>query len=141
MEKEDIKHWVGIDVAKDAMEVFVAPESRRFAFENTGDGIAQLVKELGSLESVHVVFEATGGYEAELSEALTRAKVRFTRINPRLARDFAKALNRLAKTDRIDAELLAEFGKCLKPTPTVLPDEMSRLLHDLVSRRRQLVDM
>ena len=141
MEKEGIEHWVGIDVAKDAMEVFVAPESRRFAFENTGDGIAQLVKELGSLESVHVVFEATGGYEAELSEALTRAKVRFTRINPRLARDFAKALNRLAKTDRIDAELLAEFGKCLKPTPTVLPDEMSRLLHDLVSRRRQLVDM
>jgi len=122
------------------MEVFLEP-SRRFAVDNTSDGLAQLVKELGSIHGAHVIFEATGGCEVMLSDALAQATIRFTRINPRQARDFAKALNRLAKTDRIDAELLAEFGKRLEPLPTVLPDETSRLLHDLVSRRRQLVDM
>jgi transposase len=132
--------WVGIDVAKDSMEVFVGP-SRRFAVENTSEGLAQLVKELSAIECAHVIFEATGGCEFMLSDALAQAKIKFSRVNPRQARDFAKALNRLAKTDRIDAELLAEFGKRLEPLPTVLPDEASRLLHDLVSRRRQLVDM
>jgi len=137
---KSVTHWVGIDVAKDSLEVFVGA-SRRFAVENTHDGISQLVKELGSLEGAHAIFEATGGYEAALAEAFVRAKLPFTRINPRLARDFAKALNRLAKTDRIDSELLAEFGKRLEPSPTILPDDARRLLHDLVSRRRQLVDM
>jgi transposase len=134
-------HWVGIDIAKGSMEVFVDPGARRFAVENTDEGVAQLVKELSSLEAVHVIFEATGGCEAALSEALDRENVRFTRVNPRQARDFAKALNRLAKTDRIDAELLAEFGKRIQPSPTILPDDATRLLHDLISRRRQLVDM
>jgi transposase len=133
-------HWIGIDVAKDSMEVFVGP-SRRFAIENTSDGLAQLVKELGSIEGAHVVFEATGGCEIMLSDALAQAMIKFSRINPRQARDFAKARNRLAKTDRIDAEVLAEFGKRLEPVPTVLPDDVTRLLHDLVTRRRQLVDM
>ncbi len=133
-------HWIGIDVAKNSMEVFVGP-ARRFAVENTGDGLAQLVEELATIEGAHVVFEATGGCEVMLSDALAEAKITFSRINPRQARDFAKALNRLAKTDRIDAEVLAEFGKRLEPPPTALPDEASRLLHDLVSRRRQLVDM
>jgi transposase len=135
-----IKHWVGIDVAKDSLEVFV-DANRRFAVESTHDGITQLVKRLQSVEGAHAIFEATGGYEAALSEALARANIPFTRINPRQGRDFAKALNRLAKTDRIDAELLAEFGKRLEPSPTILPDDVSRLLHDMVSRRRQLVDM
>jgi transposase len=133
-------HWVGVDVAKDSLEVFVGP-SRRFAVENTCDSLAQLANDLRAIEGAHVVFEATGGCEVLLSDALAHAKITFTRINPRQARDFAKALNRLAKTDRIDAELLAEFGNRLKPLPTVLPDEVSRLLHDLVNRRRQLVDM
>ena len=133
-------HWIGIDVAKDALEVFVGP-SRRFAVENTSDGLALLVKELCSVEGAHVIFEATGGCEVMLSDALAHAAIRFTRINPRQARDFAKAVNRLAKTDRIDAELLAEFGRRLEPLPTILPDEVSRLLHELVTRRRQLVDI
>jgi transposase len=141
MGEAKIKHWIGIDVAKDTMAVFVAPGSRRFTIENTEDGIAQLVKELCSLQDKHVIFEATGGCEAALAEALAGGNVRFTRVNPRQARDFAKALNRLAKTDRIDAEILAEFGKRLEPSPTILPDEVTRLLRDLVSRRRQLVDM
>ena len=133
-------HWIGIDVAKDSLEVFVG-ESRRFTIDNTSEGLTELIKELGSLDSAHVIFEATGGFEGMLSESLARAKIKFTRVNPRQVRDFAKALNRLAKTDRIDAELLAEFGKRLVPEPTVLPDEVSRLLHELVTRRRQLVDM
>lgn len=133
-------HWVGIDVAKDSLEVFIGL-SRRFAVENTSESLAQLVKELCALKGAHVIFEATGGFEVMLADALARAKIKFTRVNPRQVRDFAKALNRLAKTDRIDAEVLAEFGKRLEPLPTVLPDDVSRLLHDLVSRRRQLVDM
>lgn len=134
-------HWVGIDVAKESMEVFVDPGSRRFTVENTDDGVAKLVKELRTLEGVHVIFEATGGCEAALAEMLARENVRFTRVNPRQVRDFAKALNRLAKTDRIDAALLAEFGRRIQPSPTILPDEVTRLLHELVNRRRQLVDM
>jgi transposase len=133
-------YWIGIDVAKGALEVFLGP-SRRFAVENTSEGLAQLVAELCSIQGAHVIFEATGGFEIMLSDALAHAKIKFTRINPRQARDFAKALNRLAKTDRIDAEILSEFGKRLEPLPTAVPDEVSRLLHDLVSRRRQLVDM
>lgn len=139
---DEVQHtyWVGVDVAKDSLEAFVGP-SRRFSVENTSDGLAQLVDELCSVGGAHVIFEATGGCEVMLSDVLAHAKIKFTRINPRQARDFAKALNRLAKTDRIDAEILAEFGKRLEPLPTVLPDEVSRLLHDLVGRRRQLVDM
>jgi len=140
MKTEDGKPWVGVDVAKDGLEVFVNA-TRRFKVDNTAEGIAGLIKELTGLENAHIVLEATGGFEAALCEAATRAKVLFTRLNPRQARDFAKALNQQAKTDRIDAEMLAQFGRCLEPEPTVLPDETSRQLHDLVCRRRQLVDM
>ena len=132
--------WIGIEVAKASLEVFVGP-SRRFSIENTSEGLAPLVKELCLLESAHVIFEATGGCEVLLSEALTGAKIKFTRVNPRQVRDFAKALHRLAKTDRIDAELLAVFGNRLEPLPTLLHDEVTRVLHDFVSRRRQLVDL
>lgn len=135
------RHWVGIDVAKDSMAVFVDPGSRRFTVENSTDGIAKMMKELESFEDVRVIFEATGGCEAVLSEALTRDGVRFTRVNPRQARDFAKAINWLAKTDSIDAELLAQFGRRLEPSATILPDDATRQLAELVSRRRQLVDM
>jgi transposase len=139
MEKR--KHWVGIDVAKDALEVFVFPTGERFTVENTDTGLTSLIKRLRALQDVRVVFEATGGFEATLAEALADAAIEFTRVNPRQARDFAKALNRLAKTDRIDCELLAEFGRCLEPAPTTLPDETRRELQALVTRRRQLVSM
>lgn len=134
------KKWVGVDVAKETLEVFV-DEQRRFSVDNTPEGIAKLIVELQGLQRAHIILEATGSFEAALCEAAARAKVDFTRLNPRQARDFAKALNQLAKTDGIDAQLLAKFGECLEPEPTVLPDEVSRQLHDLVCRRRQLVDM
>jgi hypothetical protein len=75
-------HWVGVDVAKDSMEVFVGP-SRRFAVENTSEGLAQLVKELSAIEGAHVIFEATGGCEFMLSDTLAQAKIKFSRVNPR----------------------------------------------------------
>jgi transposase len=140
MQSASITQWVGVDVAKDSLEVFV-DATRRYTVDNTSEGLARFVEEVRSLGQSHVIFEATGGFEAPLCEACAQANVLFTRLNPRQARDFAKALNRQAKTDRIDAELLAEFGKCLEPPPTILPDEISRQLHDLVCRRRQLVDM
>lgn len=136
-----IKHWIGIDVAKDSLEVFVAPSSERYRVDNTDEGVAALARRLHALEGVRVVFEATGGYEVGVAEALARSSIAFTRLNPRQARDFAKALNRLAKTDRIDCEILAEFGRRLEPEPTILPDEVTRELQSLVTRRRQLVDM
>jgi transposase len=136
-----VMHWVGIDVAKDALEVFVAPSSQRWTLPNTEQGLEQLLQQLRGLEAPHVIFEATGGWEADLAETLTAAALPFTRVNPRQARDYAKALNRLAKTDRIDGELLADFGRRLQPAVTVLPDELGRELQALVTRRRQLVGM
>lgn len=137
----NVKHWVGIDVAKDLLEVFVAPSSQRSTVPNTERGLEQLLEQLRALDAPRVIFEATGGYEAELAEMFTRSAIEFTRVNPRQARDFAKALNRLAKTDRIDCELLAEFGRRIEPEPTILPDEVGRELQALVTRRRQLVAM
>lgn len=140
MKRSDVKHWVGVDVAKDSLEIFLS-SSRRFSVENTAEGIARLIAEVQGLEAPRVIFEATGGFEAQLAEALSRCKVEFTRVNPRQVRDFAKAMNRLAKTDRIDAEVLALFGQRIEPVQTILPDEATRELSDLVTRRRQLVDM
>jgi transposase len=135
----DVQHWVGVDVAKASLEVFV--DSRRLTFENSNEGIATLVHEIAPFDKVRVIFEATGGYESLLIDVLTSSKVEFARVNPRQVRDFAKAKNRLAKTDRIDAEILADFGACIEPALTVVPDDVTLALQDLVNRRRQLVDM
>jgi len=132
--------FVGIDVSKDQLDVAVRPTQKRWSVANDSTGLAQLVTELQQLESPLVVLEPTGGYERELVSSLVRAKVCFVVVNARQVRDFAKALGKLAKTDRIDADVLAHFGDAVRPEPRLLPDEDTAELDALITRRRQLVE-
>lgn len=132
--------FVGVDVSKVKLDVY-AKELGALEFENSEAGVGELVAALVGRTVTLVVIEATGGYERLACGSLAAAKVPLALINPRQARDFAKALGRLAKTDRIDAQLLALFGERLSPEPRPLPDEAHQQLVDLLDRRRQLVEM
>lgn len=133
--------WAGVDVAKRHLDVACdgSDEVRRFA--NDQAGIARLLRWLGSQAVTAFVVEATGGYERALLEAAARADLPATRVNPRQVRDFARATGRLAKTDAIDARVLAAFGARLTPAPTLHTGEEQSELADLVARRRQLQGM
>lgn len=131
--------YVGIDVAKEQLDVACRPTDARWTMPHTAGGIARLVRRLGRLHPTLVVLEATGGLE--LSVASELAAVPVAVINPRQARHFAKATGRLAKTDALDAAVLAQFAEAVQPAPRPLPDEATRRLGDLVTRRRQLVAM
>jgi transposase len=132
--------FVGIDVSKDQLDVAVRPTQKRWTVANDAGGLLQLVTELQRLDSPLVVLEPTGGYERELVTSLVRAKLCFVVVNARQVRDFAKAVGKLAKTDRIDADVLAHFGEAVRPEPRLLPDEDTAELDALVTRRRQLVE-
>lgn len=132
--------FVGIDVSKGRLDVAVRPTQKHWSVTNDNAGLAELLKELGQLESPLIVLEPTGGYERELVSALVRAKFCFVVVNARQVRDFARAVGRLAKTDQIDAGVLARFGEAVRPEPRLLPDEDTAELDALVTRRRQLVE-
>ncbi len=132
---------IGIDVSKDRLDVAVRPSGESFSVANDDKGHEELRKRVRKLKPERVVLEATGGYEAKVAHVLAVAKAPVVIVNPRQVRQFAQALGRLAKTDRIDAEVLAQFGEALKPEVRPLPSEAERALEALVSRRRQLVDM
>jgi transposase len=104
-------------------------------------GIDTLVSRLLQERPVMVILEATGGFERAVVGALAAAGLPVAVINPRQARDFARAMGRLAKTDKIDAEVLAHFAEAIRPTPKALPDEEIRALQGILARRRQLVGM
>jgi transposase len=132
---------VGIDVSKENLDVAVRPTTERFRVRNDEKGHAEICNRLAKLRPERVVLEPTGGYEQAVVQALARAKLPVVVVNARQVRDFAKAAGRLAKTDRIDADVLAHFGEALQPEVRPLPDEAHRQLEALVTRRRQLVDM
>jgi transposase len=132
---------IGIDVSKAQLDIAHLPSGEQWTAANDETGIATLVKRLKEIEPTRVVLEATGGYEIDIAVALGTASIPTVVINPRQARDFARALNRLAKTDAIDARVLAEFGRRLEPEPRPLADDETRAMEALVARRRQLVDM
>lgn len=132
--------FVGIDVSKRSLDGCLRP-GPRFRLDNSPAGIAQIVTLLAAHPVALVVVEATGGLEVPLVRALQRAAIPVAVINPRLARDFAKASGRLAKTDIIDAEVLAHFAEAIRPQPRLLCDEQTQLLDALVTRRGQLIDM
>lgn len=132
---------VGIDVAKARLDVHLLPAGTAFAVTNDADGIRALVERLRPLSCVAVVLEATGGFEVPALAALAAAGLPAVAINPRQARDFAKALGRLAKTDTVDAQTLALFGERVRPEPRPLPDAQAQAFQALLSRRRQLVEM
>jgi transposase len=132
---------VGIDVSKERLDVAVRPNGGSFSVANNDDGHRELRKRLLKLTPARVVLEPTGGYEAAAVQALLAAKLPVVVVNARQVRNFAQALGRLAKTDRIDADVLAHFGEAIRPDIRALPDDALRELEALVSRRRQLVDM
>lgn len=132
---------VGIDVAKAALDVAVRPSGEERHLANAPAGIAEIVQWLHALHPQVIVVEATGGYETALVAELGNAGLPVAVVNPRQVRDFARATGRLAKTDRLDAQVLAHFGQVIRPTPRPLPDEAAQALAALVERRRQLVAM
>lgn len=133
--------FVGLDIAKDHIDVSVRPTGEQWQLAQTDDGIAQLVARLVAVTPALVVVESTGGYETAAVTALAVAHVPVAVVNPRQVRDFAKAMGRLAKTDALDAEVLALFAERVRPELRPLPDEAHHELIALVTRRRQLVDM
>jgi transposase len=137
----NVTTFVGIDVSKKHLDVAVRPSGTRRRVDNDPEGHLAIVNLLRELGPVLVVVEPTGGYETALVCALIEAKIAVAVVNARQIRDFAKSRGKLAKTDRIDADMLACFGEANRPEPRPVPDEQTRQLEALVSRRRQLVDM
>jgi transposase len=133
--------FVGIDVSKQRLDVHVRPIGEDWTVTNDAKGHAELVRRLSPLKPELVVLEATGGYQATVVAELGANKVAVAVVNPRQVRDFAKATGHLAKTDAIDAAVLAHFAESIRPEPRPMPDELTTELEALVTRRRQLIDM
>ena len=134
-----VKRYIGIDVAKAQLDMFIRPTGERLSVTNDEPGIRRLLGQLRACD--FVILEATGGLEVPLAGALAIAGIAVAVVNPRQVRDFARATGRLAKTDRLDAEVLARFGEMVRPTPRPLPDAQAQVFEALLTRRRQLVEM
>ncbi len=133
--------FVGIDVSKDQLDVALRPSAERAAVANNDAGIARLVKRLQAVHPTLIVLEATGGLELPVTSALAAAALPVVVVNPRQVRDFAKATGRLAKTDTLDASILAQFAEAVRPALRPLPDAETQALSALLTRRRQLIEM
>lgn len=135
------ERFVGIDVSQAKLDVGIRPDSDIASFDNTPAGIEECVTYVSKFSPTLIVIEATGGLEILLASALANAKLPVVVINPRQVRDFAKATGQLAKTDAIDAHVLAFFAQAVRPEVRPLPDQQSIELNALLVRRRQLSDM
>jgi transposase len=133
--------FVGIDVSKASLDVAVWQPEQSWQVGNDVEGIGKLLKRLKELGPKLVVIEATGGYEKLIVAELVLAKVAVSVVNPKRVRDFARSVGQLAKTDKIDARILARFAQAVHPTPRPLRSEEEERLSALVSRRRQIIDM
>jgi transposase len=133
--------FVGIDVSKHRLDVHVRPSGEAWSVDNDAKGHVRLAEKLGAMRVSLVVLEATGGYQAAVAAELAAAKLAVAVVNPRQVRDFAKATGKLAKTDDIDAVVLAHFGEAVRPVARPMPDELTLEIQALVVRRRQLIDM
>lgn len=132
---------VGIDVAKDRLDVAVRPSGEAFPIARTAAGLDALIERLKPLTPYLVVLEASGGFETVVAASLAAAGLPVLVVNPAQVRSFAKALGQRAKTDPIDAAVIAHFAEATRIAPRPLPDEATRYLADLVARRRQIVEM
>jgi transposase len=141
MAEHPVFSFVGIDVSRDRLEVAVRPGGDAWAVGNDAAGIAELVPQLRARAPLGVVVEATGGLEAPLAAALAEAGLPIAVVNPRHARDFAKATGQLAKTDALDARMLAHFAEAIRPRLRPLRDAEQQQLAALLARRRQVVEM
>ena len=133
--------FVGIDVAKAELVVSIVPSTERFTVANDERGVHTLVERVRSITPTLIVLEATGGYELLAVAALAAAALPVLVVNPRQVRDFAKATGQLAKTDRIDADILARFADVVRPAVRAIPDAEAQELDALLTRRRQLLEM
>ncbi len=133
--------FVGIDVSKAQLDVGFVPKSESLSVANAEEGMALIIERLAKLDVALVVLEATGGLETRITAALSAAGIPVVVVNPRQVRDFARATGRLAKTDAIDARILAEFAMAVRPKIRALPDEATSELKALSARRRQLTEM
>jgi transposase len=132
---------VGIDVSKDRLDVAVRPSGETFAVERNASGIDRLIDRLQALSPAVIALEATGGFEVVVAAGLAAAALPVIVINPAQIRAFAKAVGQRAKTDPIDAAVIARFAEATRPEPRPLADAATRLLADLIARRRQIVEM
>ena len=137
----DVPCFVGIDVAKAQLDIAVRPAGERWAVPNDAGGVVTLVERLQALHPTLIVLEATGGLERAATAALATAGLPVVVVNPRQARDFARATGQLAKTDALDARALAHFADVIRPTPRPLPDAQTQELRALLGRRQQLIVM
>ena len=133
--------FVGIDISKDRLDVHVRPSGQTFAVVRDGKGLEQLVNDLLALNPALIVLEATGGFEITVAAALASAGLPLAVVNPRQIRDFARAMGRLAKTDALDAQVIALFAERIRPEPRPLADADSQALAELIARRRQVIEM
>jgi transposase len=133
--------YVGIDVAKAQLDIAVRPSGPQWGTSTDATGLEDLVQRLQALQPVLVVLEATGGREVAVAAALAAGGLPVAVVNPRQVRDFARAIGQLAKTDALDAQVLARFAEVVRPTPRPLPDPQAQEFAALLARRRQLVGM
>ena len=127
-----MEHFVGIDVSKDRLDVYLRPSGESFALAREGKALAVLVERLLALAPVLIVMEATGGYETVVAGALAAAHLPLAVVNPRQIRDFARATGKLAKTDRIDAAAIAHFAEAIRPPVRPVADAEAQALGELL---------
>jgi len=132
---------VGVDVAKSTLDVAVSHSKETRQFDNDYKGITSAVRYIAGLKPAKIILEATGHLEMPLAASLQASRLPVVIVNPRQVRDFARATGVLAKTDRIDARILALFGLQVKPEVRLLPDQKAREMSNLLARRRQLIEM
>jgi len=133
--------YIGIDVSKDTLDVASHTGSQHWQCTNDDDGIGKLISLLKQQSPTLIVMEATGGYETRAAYALQKSGFNCAVVNPREVRDFAKATKKLAKTDTIDAQVLAHFAQVIQPVPRPLSNEQARKLELILARRRQVIEM
>lgn len=136
-----MNQWIGIDVSQDRLDIATFPEVFGKSFDYTETAVEKIVEQLKEWNPTLIVLEATGGLEIRIAASLANASLPVAVVNPRQVRDFAKATGALAKTDAIDARILARFAEAVKPTPRPLPNTSEQELRALMARRRQLIDM
>ena len=137
----ETKVFVGVDVSKDSLDVAIGSQKDIITFANDQKGVDALVKKLSRIDAELTVFESTGGYELLAASCLAEAGVAVVIVNPRQVRNFAKATGILAKTDAIDARVIARFAEAVKPEVRPLKDHQTLELSALVTRRRQIIEM
>ena len=133
--------YIGVDVSKDCLDIAVHPHQPAKSFRNDETGINEAVSHLKGLDPTLVVMEATGGLETALAAALGASSIPVAVVNPRQVRDYAKSTGKLAKTDAIDAQVMADFAADIHPEPRPLADSQTQELKDMLTRRSQLIEM